>query len=278
MPPEPHDTPDVLLMVDGLILTVRSAMPPGARPAAARYLLWLRRLRGDRNALAVLEEARQAGLDVPRLLAAAGTYRTGRGVLTGPTARIEFGGVVIAPLDLATVNARLAEAERTEATLGRPSADAAELRVLRDELKRLATEMPIDEVLTTEEPDGKGGLREQRWMPVEPGIAIAVGTVGPGRPALGGGVGSPGDQALSVLVEVVLGHARKVAPSLESRALTKLIVRGLLLGLPDERGGPSHAADAMRQRVRRCLGKPNDARSDRAALIAEKLGLPFARA
>lgn len=235
---------------------------------------WLRGLREDPAALEVLERARQAGADVPRLMFGAGYYLFDPSWLDGPLGKIRIDlprNAVFANQDIGQA---LAQAETQERLLGMQTTAGDEFRRIKAMLNQLneVVESEAGQPRRSLVPDGQGGLVEKTWIATGAGVAITTGEIGLAQGKLAKVRGTPGDHALYVMLILVVGHLEAISDKLKPSLVVDLLLRGLRVGVT---GGADDAEQAMRRRFYRCHDANRQEHWKRARIMAEILGLRF---
>jgi hypothetical protein len=273
--PKPDDCcPPPRQCIDWL-LAIAEELPASRRDGQVRlFETWLRGVRDHDDGVQVLESARRVGADLPRLLLAAGIYLGIREWLDGPLANFRIGPVSLAGARVRDIDELLANAMEAEEALGRPSADAAEFRAIKNMLEPLEEEVRRHggQVRTVLVPDGAGGWREQRMVLKGAAAVTTTGEMGPGPAALRR---PRGDAALDVLLVLVSGHLHAVTGERRALLAAGVLATGLKIGVADAGGGPADAVAAMRQRIYRCFEAKRNEVQERADFVARALSLPI---
>ena len=256
---------------------VAQCAPENPDASIGAHVDWLNQMLADPAALAVLDRARRDGADLRRLLVAAATYLGWPTLTAGPFARVRIAPYTCTPDTVFDIDESLAKAEDVERSLGRPSADAAELRGIKALLNELDEDVRRHEgqPMSSLSPDGSGGWKETNFIATGAGVAIHTVEIGPTQPGLRKARGAPSDPAIDVLMILVLGHLRAVTGEFRARLAADLLVSGLGIGRCGPNGGAAEEVEAMRARAYRCRDESRAEHRERAQTLARALRLPF---
>jgi hypothetical protein len=256
---------------------VEHGAPQNPDSSVVAHVEWLNQMLADPDALAVLDRARRDGADLRRLLVAAATYFGWPELMAGPFARIRIAPFTFTPETVYDIDESLAKAEDVERSLGRPSADAEELRRIKAMLDQLDEDLRRHDgqPMSSFSPDGSGGWKEKKFIATGSGVAIGTVEIGPTQPGLRKSRGAPSDPALAVLLSLVLGHLRAVTGEFRARLAAQLLVTGFSIGRCGPKGGAAEEVKAMRARAYRCCDDARAEHRERAQTFARALRLPF---
>jgi hypothetical protein len=245
--------------------------PPGAA-ARAGVLEWLRSLRGDNTSLGVLDQARESGVVLPRVLIAAVWLQFDPTLFNGPLYVLSIPsleGRRLVPMD---IDETLRGVEKGEHAVKRRCDVGDELRGIRALLRydQRSVRRKIGSKRRGRARDGKGRFRDVTYRVKGSFVAPLDATVAPLEPALGAGRGRRGDQELNVMTHLLIGHMRHIGREVRADFIAKLLVHGLKLGDPETSANP---AEAMRRRVHHAIEHPREDAVKRAQTLARILRL-----